>query len=314
MGLLHEFSFCTWPCAPGEDKLHRTSAVTADVLQVYGSLFSPGRQKQLPRPIRCRYYLPRAVLASKEDPLSSQLYESELTILSLGPEDPEASSLRSSQALRPPLLEKFPIRPAPEPHPFYNVSKRALDIGVGVVLLLLLAPVIVVAAAVVAVAYRTNPFYISRRVGYRGREFPMVKIKSMRDGSDKVVPVRLNQTGGPTFKSAEDPRVTRVGRIVRLTSIDELPQLLSVVAGQMTLVGPRPPLPQEVALYTRPQLERLSVKPGITCIWQVSGRSDVQFRKWMAMDRVYVRRRTLLFDFWLLARTPWAVIIMRGAR
>jgi lipopolysaccharide/colanic/teichoic acid biosynthesis glycosyltransferase len=203
---------------------------------------------------------------------------------------------------------------SPEPHRFYNTSKRALDICAGLLLLLLVAPVILIAAAAVAVAYRTNPFYVSSRVGHLGREFPMIKLKSMSDGLEASVPEHLNETGGPTFKCADDPRVTRLGRILRLTSIDELPQLLNVVMGRMTLVGPRPPLPREVILYTQPQLERLRVKPGITCIWQVSGRSDVQFRTWMAMDRAYVRRRSVLLDLWLLLRTPWAVLVMRGAR
>jgi len=170
------------------------------------------------------------------------------------------------------------------------------------------------AALAVAVAYRTNPFYVSMRVGYGSRPFPMLKIKTMRDDADSEVPEHLNETGGPTFKATNDPRITGIGRVLRVTSIDEMPQFLNVVWGQMSLVGPRPALPGEVVHYSGPQLERLSVKPGITCIWQVSGRSDIPFRTWMAMDRVYVRRRSLGLDLWLLLRTPWVVLAMRGAR
>ncbi len=206
------------------------------------------------------------------------------------------------------------LPPAPEPHLLYDVSKRSLDVVLGLLLLIASAPFIVAAAATVAIFYRTNPFYVQRRLGKGGREFPMLKIKSMRDGADSSIPEHLNETGGPTFKSSNDPRVSRLGRLLRMTSLDEMPQFLNVVLGQMAIVGPRPPLAREVIHYSRPQLERLRVKPGLTCIWQVSGRSDIGFRRWMAADRVYVRRRSLWFDLGLLLRTPWAVITMRGAR
>lgn len=205
-------------------------------------------------------------------------------------------------------------RARPEPHALYNVSKRAIDFLGGLVMVVLVAPVVLSAALAVAVAYRTNPFYVSTRVGYGSQPFPMLKIKTMRDGADSEVPEHLNETGGPTFKATNDPRITGIGRVLRVTSIDEMPQFLNVVWGQMSLVGPRPALPGEVVHYSGPQLERLSVKPGITCIWQVSGRSDIPFRTWMAMDRVYVRRRSLWLDVWLLLRTPWVVLVMRGAR
>lgn len=206
------------------------------------------------------------------------------------------------------------VEPAAEPHPFYNASKRLLDVVLGSVLLVLTAPVILAAAATVAVVYRTNPVYVQPRVGYLGREFPMVKLKSMHDGADLAIPAALDETGGPTFKARQDPRTTSVGRFLRMASIDEMPQFINVLVGHMSLVGPRPPLPGEVIHYRRPDLERLRVKPGITCIWQVSGRSDIGFRRWMAADRVYVRRRSLWFDLYLLLRTPWAVLTMRGAR
>jgi lipopolysaccharide/colanic/teichoic acid biosynthesis glycosyltransferase len=208
----------------------------------------------------------------------------------------------------------YPVSTARSPYPAYEAYKRALDIAASMAILSVIGPFLVAIMAAIAISYRTNPIYVQKRVGHLGKEFRMFKIKSMRDGSDKVVPFHLNETGGPTFKSAVDPRITPIGRFIRRTSIDEMPQVVNVLLGQMTLVGPRPPLASEVALYTPAMMHRLRVKPGITCIWQVSGRSDIQFRRWMAMDRLYVRKRGLRLDLYLLLLTPWAVLTMRGAR
>jgi lipopolysaccharide/colanic/teichoic acid biosynthesis glycosyltransferase len=206
------------------------------------------------------------------------------------------------------------LTPAGEPHFGYFATKRLLDVAGGLVLLVVSLPFIAAAALAVAVTTGSWPFYVQRRVGYMGREFWMLKIRSMRRGADRDIPLDLNETDGPTFKSRTDPRVTRVGGFLRRTSMDELPQFVNVVAGQLSLVGPRPGLPSEVRQYTRSETRRLTVKPGLTAIWQVSGRSDVPFRRWMAMDRLYIRRRSLWLDLALLARTPWTVITMRGAR
>jgi lipopolysaccharide/colanic/teichoic acid biosynthesis glycosyltransferase len=205
------------------------------------------------------------------------------------------------------------LSPCPQPHRFYDRSKRALDFGLGLTLLAAALPVILLAAFAVVVSTRSNPLFRQQRIGHCGRSFTVFKLKTMRDRADEQVPVELNETDGPTFKSKVDPRITPVGRLLRRTSIDELPQFLNVVLGQMSLVGPRPPLLREVVRYSYPQLQRLTVKPGVTGFWQVSGRSDIPFRTWMAMDRVYVRNRSLLVDLALLARTPWAVLSARGA-
>jgi lipopolysaccharide/colanic/teichoic acid biosynthesis glycosyltransferase len=122
-----------------------------------------------------------------------------------------------------------------------------------------------------------------------------------------------NQQEGPIFKNMADPRITRVGRFLRCTSIDETPQLLNVLMGRMSLVGPRPPLALEVAEYEPWQLRRLSVKPGLTCLWQVAGRSEIGFERWMQMDIWYVKHQNLLTDMWLLYRTPRSVLSRRGA-
>lgn len=218
--------------------------------------------------------------------------------------------LRVNAARRP----HASLRVAPEPHPGYFAAKRAMDLVFGFVLLMLALPLLLVAALAVLVMERTNPLYVQRRVGMLGREFRLLKIRTMHNGADRDVPLTLNETNGPTFKARDDPRVTRLGRVLRQTSIDEMPQFVNVILGQVSLVGPRPALPQEVAQYTRTEAQRLTVKPGLTGVWQVSGRSDIPFRDWMAMDRLYVRRRSLLFDLWLLARTPWVVLRMKGAR
>ena len=189
-----------------------------------------------------------------------------------------------------------------------------MDIAGGIVLLLVALPIIVIAALGSAFATRHFPFYVQRRVGYLGKEFRMFKIRSMRRGADKEVPLDLNETGGPTFKARNDPRISAYGRLIRRASIDEMPQFLNVVLGQISLVGPRPALPDEVAQYTHSEARRLAVKPGLTCIWQVSGRSDIPFRHWMAMDRLYIARRSTVYDLRLLALTPWTVLTMRGAR
>jgi lipopolysaccharide/colanic/teichoic acid biosynthesis glycosyltransferase len=122
-----------------------------------------------------------------------------------------------------------------------------------------------------------------------------------------------NEATGPVFKMRNDPRVTRVGAILRQSSLDELPQLINIVAGDMSLVGPRPPLPREVEQYRVLDYMRLAVKPGLTCLWQISGRSNCSFDKWMELDRAYVQNLSLRLDLTILARTVWAVLSCRGA-
>jgi lipopolysaccharide/colanic/teichoic acid biosynthesis glycosyltransferase len=149
-----------------------------------------------------------------------------------------------------------------------------------------------------------------------GREFVLYKFRSMyRDAEARLEALRSrNEVSGPVFKMRDDPRVTRVGRFLRRTSIDELPQLLNVVRGDMSLVGPRPPIPSEVRQYQRWHRRRLSVKPGITCTWQVSGRSRIGFERWMELDLDYIDNWSLWSDVKILARTVPAVLSGRGAQ
>lgn len=197
--------------------------------------------------------------------------------------------------------------------PVYRFAKRALDIVGALVVLALLAPVMVVTFVVLCFTTRGNPLFRQERVGLCGKLFPMYKFRTMRlDALDMQHQVR-NEHDGPIFKNRRDPRITRLGRFLRSTSIDETPQLFSVLLGHMTLVGPRPPIASEVMKYEPWQLGRLSVTPGLTCLWQVSGRSEIGFEEWVRMDLWYVENQSLLTDLKLLARTPLSVISRKGA-
>jgi lipopolysaccharide/colanic/teichoic acid biosynthesis glycosyltransferase len=155
-----------------------------------------------------------------------------------------------------------------------------------------------------------------RRVGLNGREFGLYKFRSMcHDAESKLAELRhRNEMDGPVFKMREDPRVTRIGRFLRKTSLDEFPQFWNVLRGEMSVVGPRPPIPTEVRLYKRWQRRRLSVKPGITCTWQVSGRNEVDFARWMELDLHYIDNWSLWHDLKIVLQTIPAVILGRGAR
>ncbi len=155
-----------------------------------------------------------------------------------------------------------------------------------------------------------------RRVGLAGREFTLYKFRSMHAGAEALLPAlrTRNEAGGPVFKMRDDPRVTRVGALLRRASLDELPQFWNVLRGEMSVVGPRPPIPSEVRAYARWQRRRLSVKPGITCTWQVSGRSDVDFARWMELDLAYIDGWTLWGDIEICLKTIPAVLSARGAR
>jgi lipopolysaccharide/colanic/teichoic acid biosynthesis glycosyltransferase len=171
------------------------------------------------------------------------------------------------------------------------------------------------AALMVRLSSRGPVFYVSDRVGRRGRQFRFLKFRTMcYDAETKRHELDgQNEVDGPVFKIRVDPRITRVGRLLRKLSLDELPQFAHVLSGKMSLVGPRPPLPEEVAEYGAWEAQRLLVKPGLTCIWQVSGRSDLGFHTWMSMDIEYIRDWSLWLDLKLLARTPAAVLSGHGA-
>jgi lipopolysaccharide/colanic/teichoic acid biosynthesis glycosyltransferase len=166
---------------------------------------------------------------------------------------------------------------------------------------------------VLTIATRGKPLFWQRRAGHLGRPFWMAKFRTMRLDADKIKHTVANESNGPVFKNRNDPRITRFGRFLRKTSLDETPQLFHVLLGQMSLVGPRPLDVREVARFEPWQLRRLAVKPGLTCLWQVSGRSDIGFEEWSRMDLWYVRNQGLVTDLDLLWRTPLKVLGCKGA-
>jgi lipopolysaccharide/colanic/teichoic acid biosynthesis glycosyltransferase len=195
----------------------------------------------------------------------------------------------------------------------YQLTKRIFDIIGSLAFLILFSPVLLTVLVILMITTRGKPLFSQERVGQCGRRFRMFKFRTMRLDAHKLQHLVQNEKDGPIFKNRQDPRITKLGRWLRKTSIDELPQLISVLLGDMSLVGPRPPVPSEVAKYKPWQRRRLAVKPGLTCIWQVSGRSDVAFEDWVRMDIRYIRSQSLWTDLSLLVRTPLTVITCKGA-
>jgi lipopolysaccharide/colanic/teichoic acid biosynthesis glycosyltransferase len=207
-----------------------------------------------------------------------------------------------------PLLPTILFTPLP-------AWKRVMDVAGATFALLLLWPVILAAAIAIKLDTRGPVFYRQRRIGAGGREFGFFKLRTMQVGADemKCDLKEENEASGPVFKMRSDPRITRVGRFLRRSSIDELPQFWNVLRGDMSLVGPRPPTPDEVVHYEPWQLRRLQITPGITCLWQVSGRSEVAFVDWVRLDLRYAERRSPVYDLGLIVKTVPAVISGRGA-
>ena len=202
-----------------------------------------------------------------------------------------------------------------EPKPLYDFGKRLLDMVVAAVLLLVLSPLLLVIAAAVKLSSPGPIFYRWRVLGQNNREFVGYKFRTMVANADelKQALLKYNEMKGPAFKMKNDPRVTRVGRFLRRYSLDELPQLWSVLKGDMSLVGPRPPLRNEFERFEFWQARKLSVKPGITCLWQIGGRNQINdFAEWVRLDLEYIDHRSLGLDLKILARTAWAVFAGTG--
>jgi exopolysaccharide biosynthesis polyprenyl glycosylphosphotransferase len=181
--------------------------------------------------------------------------------------------------------------------------------------LILSAPILLISSIAIKIDSRGSVFYKQTRIGRNGRVFEMLKLRTMTDGAEKLKTQlkHLNEMSGPVFKIKNDPRVTRVGKILRRFSIDELPQFVNVLKGDMSLVGPRPPLPKEVEQYAPWQHRRLSVKPGVTCLWQIMGRNNIDFEDWMRLDLQYIDQWSLKNDVEILARTVPVVVKGNGA-
>ena len=191
----------------------------------------------------------------------------------------------------------------------YEICKRTIDIigaGLG---LILLSPIIAVVACAVKVTSKGPIFFSQKRVGKNGELFEMYKFRSMVVNAEELKGnlEDQNEMSGPMFEIKDDPRVTKVGKFIRKTSIDELPQLWNVLKGDMSLVGPRPSLPKEVEQFDNWMFKRLSVRPGLTCYWQVSGRNNIDFEDWMKLDCRYVDERNLWIDIKLIFKTVFVL-------
>ena len=204
--------------------------------------------------------------------------------------------------------------PREVPHAWI-AGKRCMDVIIGSAMLLVAAPLGALIACGIKLTSPGPVFFVQERVGRNGRPFKLYKFRTMVDGAHLLHRhvAHLNACDGPALKIPNDPRLHALGAFLRRSSLDELPQLINVLRGEMSLVGPRPALAHEVATYEPHYHQRLTVQPGMTGLWQVSGRANVQFRRWMAMDVWYARNWSPLVDAWILARTLPAVLRREGA-
>ena len=198
----------------------------------------------------------------------------------------------------------------------YEYARRMRDVVISALGLVMLLPVFVIVALIVFLEEpRVSPIYAQTRIGQGGRPFTLYKFRTMYPGADREKHLLLsrNEMEGPVFKMRNDPRVTPVGRFLRRSSLDELPQLWNVLLGDMSLVGPRPGLPEEINEYDDISLLRLQIQPGITCLWQIrQDRYELSFRDWVALDLCYIRERNLWLDLQILLATVAAVLRMNG--
>jgi len=201
-------------------------------------------------------------------------------------------------------------------HRFYPVTKRMMDILVSIIAIIVFSPLLITIAILIKMEDQGTILFTQKRVGRNGKPFNMYKFRSMRADAEKLKQklMKKNESqDGVIFKMKDDPRITRIGRFIRKWSIDELPQLFNILQGDMSLVGPRPPLPSEVEEYMIEDLKRLHIVPGLTCYWQVSGRSEIPFKKQVELDKKYISRHSLWVDIKILFATIPAVFTKKGA-
>ena len=194
----------------------------------------------------------------------------------------------------------------PKEGPIYLFFKRAMDIIGSLCGIILLSPLLIIVALAIKIEDpKGSIFFSQQRCGKDNKLFPMYKFRSMVSNAEELLEELMehNEMDGPVFKIKDDPRITRVGKFIRKTSIDELPQLFNIFMGHMSIVGPRPAIPHEVAEYSHYHKQRLLVKPGLTCIWQVSGRNNIGFDEWVEMDIEYIKTRNLWLDIKLIFKT-----------
>ena len=211
------------------------------------------------------------------------------------------------------IVTEFPQSKTKPLH--WSIAKRVTDIVAGCAILILAAPLLLCASLAIMLVSPGSPIFAQERVGKDGRAFKIYKLRTMRSGAhlehDRMR--ACSEVSGPVFKMRRDPRLHALGAALRRSSIDELPNFVNVVRGEMSIVGPRPPLPCEVLHYTQFARRRLSVKPGITCLWQIQGRSNVAFEEWIRLDNLYIDTWTPLTDLKIIAATVPAVLRGDGA-
>ena len=200
--------------------------------------------------------------------------------------------------------------------PVYCFLKRVFDIICSILgLIILFVPLLIISLIIVIDSPGASPIFVQERVGKDGQRFKLYKFRTMNPGAETLLDnlMESNEADGPVFKIRNDPRITRIGRFIRCASIDELPQLLNVLKGEMSLVGPRPPLPREVEKYNDYQYQRLMITPGITCFWQVQPkRNSLSFEKWVELDLQYISERSFKTDLIILFKTIGAVCGLEG--
>lgn len=225
---------------------------------------------------------------------------------------PHLISKVSLERLREMPLLTFSTTPENE---YLILLKRTLDLAMALALLVILSPLLVILSVLIKLSSKGPILYRQTRCGLGGRKFTLYKFRSMKTGADRLREklVVLNEVDGPVFKIKNDPRCTILGRLMRRLSLDELPQLLNILKGDMSFVGPRPPLPEEVEKYERWQRRRLRMQPGLTCLWAIEGRSRLNFKRWMELDLEYIDHWSPWLDWKILLKTIPAVVLGRGA-
>jgi lipopolysaccharide/colanic/teichoic acid biosynthesis glycosyltransferase len=223
--------------------------------------------------------------------------------------------IRESRRIAEPVNIGLKLEVASEDKSGYLAMKRVVDFVVSSIFLLLLLPLFLVIAVLISLTSKGPVMYRSERIGYMGEPFLFPKFRSMSIGADKKLSSLLteNEKDGPIFKMKEDPRITPVGRFLRKYSLDELPQFICVWRGEMSLVGPRPPIRREVEQYDSLAMRRLHIKPGLTCFWQIMGRSDLTFAEMVDLDLRYASEMNMKTDFDIMRKTPAAVLTGKGA-
>lgn len=180
----------------------------------------------------------------------------------------------------------------------YKFLKRIMDFIISLISIVMLMPFLFIIALLIKLDDKDNIFYSAERIGKDCKKIKMYKFRTMKENCEDI-----RNADGSTYNSEDDPRVTKIGKVLRKTSLDELPQLFNVLKGDMSLVGPRPPIPREVIQYNKYQYQRLLVKPGITCYWQISGRNNIDFDEWVELDLKYIKERNLFKDIYIILMT-----------